>query len=192
MTCYHTCKNRGDRESILGLVPFHSNNNKAQWLGAGYYLWTDSDLFAHAWGRNPKYSSTDYAIVKFTLCVPQEQYLDLVGKVDHQQYFLTLVEEYKTRLQQAIQKSTDVDSRRRYRHKLDCVSVSSVINHFRKLRTFSFKVVKAADVESTDTKELDFLEKSSLGEKLLLPTRQQIVVFPEAKNLLSMPEWHHP
>ena len=95
--CFHTCKNEGSKDFILERAPFHSNTTKPQWLGQGYYLWTDSDYYAHDWGRQrPRYGN--YVITKFKLSVEESLFLDLVGSVVDQLYFLDLVKEYKKTL----------------------------------------------------------------------------------------------
>ena len=72
--CFHTCNNEGGKEFILERAPFHSDTTKPQWLGQGYYLWTDSDYYAHDWGRQaPRYGN--YVITKFKLSVESSYFL---------------------------------------------------------------------------------------------------------------------
>lgn len=188
--CFHTCKNEGDQEFILERAPFHSNTEKPQWLGQGYYLWTDSDFYAKKWGQQkPHYGN--YVITKFNLKVEKSSLLDLVGNVNDQLYFFDLVKRYKDAL---TKKLSEINNPRKKKQIQDAISkplaVSAVINHYRKERLFPFQVVKAQDIVSEDTQKLDYIVPNKDGASLLYPTRQQIVVYPEARNLLGKAEWH--
>lgn len=189
--CFHTCKNEGSKDFILERAPFHSNTTKPQWLGQGYYLWTDSDYYAHDWGRQrPRYGN--YVITKFKLSVEESLFLDLVGSVVDQLYFLDLVKEYKKTLTEKLKLITDPTKKQRFRNAINQpLTVSTVIQHYRKERKFPFKVVKAQDIVSNDTNTISYVIPNTDNASLHYPTRQQIVVFPEARGLLGQAEWHH-
>lgn len=183
MTCYHTCKKRGDRESLLGLVPFHSNNNKAQWLGAGYYLWTDSDHFAHKWGKDSY--SDNYVITRFELSVSKDDFLDLVGSVEDQLDFNQHLKDYRDTICRAISQG------RLANQVLDDVTVLDCINHLKRQGLFGYLAVKAADIPPRGLERTKYSKNKP--EVLLTPTRQQIVVYPPedvAKQILGQPCWH--
>ena len=185
MTCYHTCKNRGDRESILGLVPFHSNNNKAQWLGAGYYLWTDSDHFAHKWGRDSY--SDNYVITRFEITLNKDELLDLAGNTADQLDFNQHLEDYRKTMHQA------VEAGKMSRAMLSTVTVLTCIQHLKKAKLFPYRAVKAFDVPNDGLEMTRYALDERKPEVLLTPTRQQIVVYPPedvAKQILGQPCWH--
>ena len=64
---FHTCHLQGSISTILEKVPYHSNANEEQWLGQGYYFWTDSHFFATKWGeRKDKYPNGSLYTTNFT------------------------------------------------------------------------------------------------------------------------------
>jgi len=190
--CFHTCKNENSEEYILQNAPFHSDRSKPQWLGQGYYLWTDSDYFAHAWGelspRNGK-----YAITKFDFVLDNDEvFLDLVGNVEDQLAFKGLVDLYAGTLQEIIDKCSNVDKRKDARKSLSNLCVSTVINFFIRRRAFPYIAVKAQDIDSTETDNIPFVTSGN-GKKssLFYPTRQQIVVYEHGKKVLQNSVLHH-
>ena len=189
--CFHTCKNEGGKDFILERAPFHSDTTKPQWLGQGYYLWTDSDYYARDWGqRSPNYGN--YVITRFTLTVDRSLFLDLVGNVVDQLHFLKLVKEYKSALTEKLNQIRDPRKKDQVRQALGRpLSVSTVIQHYRKERKFPFKVVKAQDIVANSTNTMSYVVPNKDDAALHYPTRQQIVVFPEARELLGQAEWHH-
>lgn len=183
ITCFHTCNNCGSEEDILDKAPFLSNPSKAEWLGTGYYFWTDSDYYAHEWGKiPPRYGK--YAIISANVTVNSEDFLDLVGNVEHQLRFNELVTVYKNHLRCLISTSRSNDEKGILEKTLENLSVSSVIQHYRKNKVFDYKVVKAQDMPKKTTKDLVYVQKGR-GESLLYPTRQQLVVYQEAKSCIS-------
>lgn len=189
--CFHTCKSEGGKEFILERAPFHSNSTKPQWLGQGYYLWTDSDHYAHDWGKlAPRYG--DYVITKFNLSIDSDLFLDLVGNVNDQLAFLKLVSEYHQALREKLQQITDPRKQQLVKQAMNKpLTVSTVIQHYRKERKFPYKVVKAQDIVSNDTNKISYVVPNTDDAVLHYPTRQQIVVFPEARGLLGQAEWHY-
>lgn len=75
---YHTCKEKNGIQYIRDNVPFISREDN-QWLGQGYYFWTDSEYWARKWMKDPK------VISKFSINLEKEKVLDLVGDVTHQE-----------------------------------------------------------------------------------------------------------
>lgn len=190
--CFHTCKNENTEEYILQNAPFHSNKGVPQWLGQGYYLWTDSDHFAHEWGYLPP-RNNKYAIIKFNFMLDNDkEFLDLVGNVDDQIAFKNLVDLYRNHLNDEIEKSKDKSKRKIAREQLSNLCVSTVIHFFQKRKVFTYKAVKAQDLDSNQTKSLAFVKRTE-GKisSLFYPTRQQIVVYEHGRFALSNAVLHH-
>lgn len=191
--CFHTCKNENSQEFILQNSPFHSDTEVPQWLGQGYYLWTDSDYYAHLWGSYPP-RNNKYVIIKFDFILENsEEMLDLVGNVEDQLAFKNLIDEYRTYLQRAISDTTNkIEKRKAARTQLSRLCVSTVINFYRKKLCFPYKAVKAQDIDSIDTEKVQFVVKGKGTETLLFyPTRQQIVVYSQGKAHLHNKELYH-
>lgn len=85
VTGFHTCQDKGGVQAIRAAVPFISKPDN-QWLGQGYYFWTDSDYWAKQWMRDPK------VISQFTIELEKNQVLDLVGNVSDQELFQAICE----------------------------------------------------------------------------------------------------
>ncbi|WPP70581.1 hypothetical protein SOI81_02665 [Acinetobacter pittii] len=190
--CFHTCKNENSKEYILQNAPFHSDPTATQWLGQGYYLWTDSDYFAHEWGKYPPRNGK-YAITKFDFVLDNDEvFLDLVGNVEDQLAFRDLVAIYRDGLQSVIDKCSDVDKQKTARKKLSELCVSTVINFFLSKRKFPYIAVKAQDIDSRETDKLRFvLSGKGNNSSLFYPTRQQIVVYEDGKTVLKNKVLHH-
>ena len=96
---YHTSDLTEPIDDLKDLTPFHSNVNEPQWLGQGYYFWTDDDFYAHLWGclkiKNDegisqyKYKN-GYVITQFNISIEPNNLLDLVGNARQQIYFYKL------------------------------------------------------------------------------------------------------
>lgn len=186
--CFHTCDNRGSKKHILESVPFISNSGKTEWMGKGYYFWTDSDYYAHKWGRIPPRRG-NYVITKFILNVEKKCFLDLVGDVNAQIFFKKLVEKYKSYLKNKIHNTKNTKLKKELEDEVNKVCISTVIQHCKQNTTFSFGVIKAQDMPKSTTLELSFIPDKD--EFLPYPTRQQIVVYENAKNCLNQPEWYY-
>lgn len=186
ITCFHTCNNQGTKEEILSKVPFKSNSVNPEWLGKGYYFWTDSDYYAHVWGTfKPRYGR--YVIAKFQLEIDKDDLLDLVGDVSAQLFLKELISNYQTHLASEIRNAKTGIDKARLRDELSNMSVSTVIQFFRDEKTLDFKAIKSQDINTEKVQGLCYLE----GKKEILPfTRQQLVVYEEGKHLLSCPIWH--
>lgn len=77
---YHTCRADGSKDELRHKVPFLSRK-KGQWLGQGYYFWTESDYWARKWRRKGE----EIVISEFKICIEREKLLDLVGSLKDQQ-----------------------------------------------------------------------------------------------------------
>ena len=193
LNCFHTCKLDGGKDFIIPRVPFLSSSQEKQWLGKGYYLWTDSIFFAHEWGKD--HYRSNYAINQFEINVPKDQFWDLVGNVDHQLEFIKFKNNFYCLLDEIVDQATDAkkQSTRKQiqRLKQQGINVSTLFSALRLLNKLAYKVVKASDIKSKKTESIEFI-KDTGGECLLLPTRQQIVVYPESSDMINHISWVYP
>ncbi|POY42012.1 hypothetical protein C3Z13_08435 [Avibacterium endocarditidis] len=83
-TVYHTCHLEGSLISIFENSPYRCITTTPQWLGNGYYFWTDSEFFAHKWGLLKDKYPKGYAITEYLVDIPKDSFLDLVGNVKDQ------------------------------------------------------------------------------------------------------------
>lgn len=190
--CFHTCQSDGGKEFIISRAPFLSGTDK-QWLGQGYYLWTDSDFFAHDWGEI--HYQSRYAINQFEVQVPKHLFWDLVGNVQHQREFIDFKNQFHCLLDEILKSASPAKRQKTQqtiqRLKQQEIKVSTLFWVLRTLRKLAYKVVKASDLKSKQTESLEFVQGRG-GECLFLPTRQQIVVYPEAKDMIHHINWIHP
>lgn len=186
ISCFHTCDNRGTQDEILSKVPFKSNSGNPEWLGKGYYFWTDIDHYAHAWGRiKPRFGS--YVIVKFQLDIKKDDLLDLVGDAGALQFFRKLISEYEKNLVRKVRDAKTRSDKSELEAKLRNISVATVTQFYRDENVLDFKAIKSQDINTERVEGLNYLE----GRSEILPfPRQQLVVYEEGKNLLSSPQWH--
>jgi hypothetical protein len=193
LNCFHTCQFKGGKEFIISRAPFQSNPSEKQWLGQGFYLWTDSDFFAHDWG-NDHYQS-QYAINQFEVRVPKAVFWDLVGNVQHQIEFIEFKDQFHCLLDEIVEQATPAKRQQTQqkiqRLKQQEIKVSTLFWVLRNLRKLAYKVVKASDIKSKKTESIEFIAGKG-GECLFLPTRQQIVVYPESKSMIHHIDWVHP
>lgn len=165
---YHTCHFKGTQKDIFNNSPYCSDPDKKQWLGNGYYFWTDHDLFAHAWGKQTEKYPKGYAITQYIIEIPRNMLLDLVGNVKDQLMFREQILKYARKMgvelnnkQQALQ-----------------IPISKVLDHLRlaqhldEANNFSYSVIKAVDYSSTHSYSYPFIEGKH--EKIVIPSRQQI------------------
>lgn len=189
ITCFHTCDNRGNKEEILSKVPFISNSGKIEWLGKGYYFWTDSDYFAHKWGKiEPR--NGNYVITKFQVDIEHVDFLDLVGDVEAQRFFESLIYKYVNTLNIKLRNAKGSFNKAKIQEKISKVAVSTCIQHFRKENKLPFKAIKSQDINIENPKGLKYVHGDHKYDFLPLPTRQQIVVYEEGKDCLSPPQWY--
>lgn len=91
--CYQTCKTESKvwRELFDSFPHFAINNcaeGKLQWLGEGYYFWTDSVKNAEWWGNNRL--KVPYCITGYSVDLNSEILFDLTGNAEHIEYFYDL------------------------------------------------------------------------------------------------------
>lgn len=178
MTAFHTCHLEGSPQQIYEKVPYSSDVSKEQWLGQGYYFWTDSCFFAEAWGKNLSKYPKGYAISKFDIEIPANSFLDLVGDVVHQLKFEEQIREYLHKMHQI---KLDKEQAR-------SIPISKMLDHLRTEAKdkhqdgevfFSYGAIRAADIASR-TYSYPYLEADkgtgTLSHKLYLPTRQQLYI----------------
>ena len=187
ITCFHTCDNRGTKNEILSKVPFESNSGNPEWLGKGYYFWTDIDHYAHIWGQiKPRLGS--YVIVKFHIDIKKDDLLDLVGDAAALIFFKELISDYRQHLVKEVRNAKTRTDKSELESKLGNISVATVIQFYRDKNILNFKAMKSQDINTEKIQGLSYLK----GKSEILPfTRHQLVVYEEGKNLLSLPEWHY-
>lgn len=176
---YHTCNLEGPIKIIFDASPYKSDPKKSQWLGNGYYFWTDCDLFAHHWGRL-KYEK-GYVITKYSIQIPKHSLLDLVGNVQDQIYFKGIINIYAEKLGIELKNKEDAMK----------IPISRVLEHLRLLahndeKYFSFKAIRAVDYQSKDSRSYPFLDNGI--EKIVIPSRQQLYL--ENLEFLEMKQLH--
>ena len=189
---FHTCSYRqGDcKAELVNLVPFLCNPHKVQWLGIGYYFWTDSPHFAHEWGKFGY--SGEYSINQFSIIMNRDKLLDLIGTVSDQLKFQNFIQQLFNTLERILDKNPEMDNCR-IRQKLQRVRngvVSTVIELSREFKLLDFWAIKAADIPKS-SQEYRFKEKGR-SEILVLPTRQQVVIYEEAKECIIYDSWIYP
>ena len=167
---YHTCKMESGLNYVKCHAPFLSQANNRQWLTQGYYFWTDSDHFAHEWGR--KAVQGRYAIVHCAIELNRKRLLDLVGSVQDQLYFQEILSTYSEWLKK-------IDPTKK-------PTVHAVLSHYRKLAkgnpaVFPYSAVKAQDGYSKSNVAFSDGKK----EHLPLVTRHQLCLFEFAADCIK-------
>ncbi|WP_455921797.1 hypothetical protein [Pseudomonas putida] len=165
---FHTCKARGTKEELRDKVPFLSHPD-GQWLGQGYYFWTDCDYWARQWlGKHPK------VISRFDINLKREHVLDLVGSVTDQQI-----------LQRIMDCFTEGPLHEAYQGRFNsAVCVSKVLTWLREERDGGFQgVFPYWAVRAKDNRQLTkvpYVDGS--WEELFLVERHQMCVYNEFKD----------
>lgn len=179
---FHTCHLQGSARDIFNNSPYKSDSRLEQWLGQGYYFWTDSDYFAKCWGEKADKYPKGYAITSYILKISDELILDLVGNTRHQLKFKDQIIEYAYRM--GIELKDE--------QKALNIPISKVLDHLRgeaqrDSKLFKYSVIKVADKPKMSINS-PFLEGHN--EKLIIPTRQQIYIddlsFITYKELFSL------
>lgn len=178
---YHSCREDGSPEELINMVPFLSRKNN-QWLGQGYYFWTDNTYWALKWsggvGRN--------VVSEFKLSLDKSYLLDLVGDINDQILFKGLVSLFAKRFggQQTI--SAVMSWLLEERDKPDSYDL------------FPYWAVKAKDIPR-GVERYPFVnarkgDDSSVGyEELLLVERHQMCVYSAYKNrVVTFERFVHP
>lgn len=159
---FHTCLNKGSPEEIKEAIPFLSEREE-QWLGQGYYFWSESDYWAKLWKRNE-----DTVIGEFFIKIPQEKFLDL-NSVKKQIWLKATMEKLTTLL----------------KHGLNVSEVLYYLIEKEKLlrngKMFPYVATRAKDKRCVQ--EVPFLLTDKADpEVLCLVERQQICVYPTYKE----------
>ena len=163
---YHTCKTEGGWSYVKAEAPFLSDSGKNQWLTQGYYFWTDSEHFAHIWGKCSY--NDDYAIVECNIKIESELILDLVGSVKSLLFFERCTAQFRTKLKK-------IDPTKE-------PTVEAVISYWRyiasknDIKLFPFVAIKAQDMPNKyNIKTLSF---TGTNEVMIVSIpRQQICLF---------------
>lgn len=168
---FHTCKETGTWEFIWNNTPFKSEANNRQWLTQGYYFWTDSDYFAHKWGRQSYNGS--YAIICCSIQIEKSLFLDLVGSVENQLYFKKILDLFYEKL-----KTADPIAKP--------PTINAVLTFYRDMEetnngAFPFLAIKAADAYQEE--KFNFIENYSAF--LTVPSRQQLCLFDKAYDCIK-------
>lgn len=176
---YHTCKTEGGWSFVGSEAPFLSCAGDNQWLTQGYYFWTDSDFFAHIWGK-VSYKD-DYAIVKCTIIMDDELFLDLVGSTRACIYFQKLLTKFRERLKKISPEKEP--------------TVNAVIAYWRKQSeknesVFPFVAIKVQDESERGT--LEFTGKGRRESMRVSIPRQQVCLFEKGLRFLKEKELVHP
>ena len=146
---YHVCKLDGGKDKVLKDAPFFSkgesinNNNsrKVPFLGKGFYFWEETESLKHSknWGK--KHCSNNFFVVKCKIETTtvgsilsgslggECKMLDLVGNLQHREYFRELLVNFK----------------RRYND--GSVKIGQVIEHVKRDKNinFPFHIIRASD-----------------------------------------------
>lgn len=131
-TGYHTCENSGTDRFILESAPFHSHSDMS-FLGPGSYLWEDNLPSARWWGE--VHYKKKYVIVKFEVIFKWDELFDLVGRMDHLNFFSDWIRRCKEETGKTL-------------------TISEAIIHLKKASQrifgtqFPFKAIRAADFNS--------------------------------------------
>jgi len=173
---YHTCSTYGGWSYVKCESPFLSGSGENQWLTQGYYFWTDSDFFAHKWGKLSY--SNNYAIVKCDIEIEKDLLLDLVGCVKSQRYFKKYLERFRAKL-----KTIDPTQE---------PTVHAFIAFMRNLSKnntgfFPFIAIKAEDSGNKyNTDTLSFI--GGPEEMIISIQRQQLCLFESGLQLITRKE----
>lgn len=170
---YHTCQNSGSWKFIWDNTPFLSEENERQWLTQGYYFWTDSDHFAHLWGKQSY--KNNYAIVRCNIEIDRLLILDLVGSVETQLYFRDILQEFYKKLKKADPNAMPP-------------TISAVISFYREQQkemegVFPFLAIKTEEDYVNKDQQFRFID--NYQAYLTLPKRQQLCLFAQAYGCIK-------
>lgn len=188
IACYQTCKTDSkDWKVLYDEFPHHAKNTKSnlQWLGNGYYFWTDSDHFAIWWGTDRL--QQPYCITSYLINIEYEMIFDMVGNTRHVQYFF---EKLLIIYEAAFEKS-----RRFSMTKLPEPTIATVIDHMRtfyKEPVFKYRAMKICDAWSDESFSLNFTSKSKAHEYFPGARRIQLCVFSGEEQCIQDKKPHYP
>ena len=155
---------------LFDRFPHMATNTKiVQWLGNGYYFWTDSCKNAHWWGKNRLKSN--YCITEYSVDLDGEFLLDMSGNVEHIEYFYELKKFFEKKCSES-----DIDN----------PSISDLIGYFRKFhkeKLFKFKAIKIHHNLYDKSYKLNMTPNSK--EYFQGLPRIQLCVFPEEKECIK-------
>lgn len=176
---YHSCRTSGGWHYIFKNAPFLSEPNSRQWLTQGYYFWTDSDHFAHKWGGNSL--KNDYAVIKCSIDIERHLLLDLVGSVEDQLFFQSMLKRFHKKLKKANPNAKEP-------------TVHAILSFYRRKAgnnpdLFPYQAIKAQDNYSEN--KLSFID-AGRNEQLSLVTRQQLCLFESASHCIKNKEVIYP
>jgi hypothetical protein len=165
---FHTCRAEGSKEVLSSKVPFLSRRT-GQWLGQGYYFWTDLAIWAEDWR-----GEQDIVISEFDIVLPRDNILDLVGSIEDQRDFRDIIDAFKKG-----------KLLREYKIKFgDAFTVSNIISWLREEKgrgfekIFPYWAVRAKD--GAAKRRVPF--GGQHGEELFLMERHQMCVYAEHKE----------
>jgi len=172
---YHSCRCEGTKEELMRKVPFLSKP-RGQWLGRGYYLWTDSPRWAYAWRKDGE----QIAISEFQISLDKSDLLDLIGCLNHQILFESILKRFEDRFSKPKEK----------------ISVSAVMQWLleerekpNKFGIFPYWGVRAKDARCE--RRIVFLKYRD--ESMSLVERHQICIYPKFKDRsLTFKKFIHP
>lgn len=160
---FHSCERRGTKDWIRKQIPFLSKPNE-QWLGQGYYFWTEHEYWALEWRPLRK-----NVVSEFLIRMPKERLLDL-NSIKGQMWFLETMAEICKTLG-------------------DVITVSEVLYYLLMINSeepeegyFPFWATRAKDMRSKT--QVPFVKKDGQlsKEKLSLVERHQLCIYPQFKN----------
>lgn len=182
ITGYHTCKADGGWSFIRAMAPFISRDNPGQWLTQGYYFWTDVPRHAVAWG-NINYPN-NYAIVKCKIQIEQDDLLDLVGNLEHLDFFEARMKRYKARLIKSGKSKDESESEG---------TVSTCLAWMRKIAETNDNFFPYIAVKAQDTPNLKHYSfRKGKVEQMPTRTRQQLCLFRSASDCIVEKEIFYP
>lgn len=163
-TVYHTCHLYGSVNDMFNNSPYRCVPNDKQWLGVGYYFWTDSEYFAQKWGERTGKYPQGYVITEYLVEIPEESFLDLVGNVKDQLFFKEQILDYVKRME--IELNSRDDARK--------IPISKVIDHLRTSspQDIKYDAIRAMDYTGAYTFSYAFTEDDK--DLIPIPTRQQL------------------
>ncbi|AWB66189.1 hypothetical protein C2869_06955 [Saccharobesus litoralis] len=165
-TVYQACERTGGAKGVKSGMPFHSEKNDRQWLGAGYYFWKEDVDLAHTWGEK-SVKGTDYAITEHELNFDENELLDLIGSPLDIKCFIELIDDWKTY------------TNKTFGNHGKKATVSKIIQYFKRLDAFPWKGVAAChDTTISDAGgRHKFIDLNRARESIALNRFQQICLY---------------
>lgn len=188
ITCYQTCKTDSkDWRVLYDEFPHHASNskNKFQWLGNGYYFWTDSPRFAEWWGTDRL--NQPYCITRYSIHIEYDMIFDMVGNTGHIEFFFEkLLRNYEVLYEK---------SRKFSYTKLPEPTIATVIDHMRnfyKEQVFNYRAMKICDAWLDKDFKIGFTPKTKRYEFFSGIRRIQLCVFTGEEQCIQDKTPHYP